>query len=104
MVAVTLILVRRSAMLLAPGQPGHVHDAYLVALGVEAGLVGFIVSGTFLTMGFLWPFYILLALAVAVGEFARRQTARPSQGVSQNAIRRETDGPQRDPTQPAASA
>lgn len=30
-----------------------------------AGLAGFVVSGTFLTMGFIWPFYILHALIVA---------------------------------------
>jgi probable O-glycosylation ligase (exosortase A-associated) len=100
MVAVTLIMVRRTASLLGPSQPGHVHEAHLVALGVEAGLIGFIVSGTFLTMGFLWPFYILLALAVAVGEFARRQTATPSQRVSQNAIRHAdgAQGPDRGPS------
>jgi len=84
MVAITMILVRRSVGLLAPGRPGHVHEAYLVAQGVQAGLVGFVVSGTFLTMGFLWPFYILLALAVAVGEFARLQDLS-SQADSQSA-------------------
>ena len=39
-----------------------------VTVGMEAstaGLVGFVISGTFLTQGFTWPFYLQLALAVA---------------------------------------
>lgn len=43
----------------------------VVAWGSLAGLVGFAVSGTFLTMGFTWPLYIQLALALAVTRFAR---------------------------------
>lgn len=35
---------------------------------VQAGLAGFCVSATFLTMGFTWPIYILLALAIALSE------------------------------------
>ncbi|OPX55646.1 hypothetical protein BTE48_08225 [Oceanospirillum multiglobuliferum] len=31
-----------------------------------AGVIGFIVSGTFLTQGFTWPIYILFALSMAV--------------------------------------
>jgi len=46
-------------------------DILIVARAVEAGLVGFIVSGTFLTMGFTWPLYILLSLASAVSHYAR---------------------------------
>ncbi|MFA0269267.1 O-antigen ligase family protein [Vibrio cyclitrophicus] len=37
-----------------------------VAYAVYAGLVGTIVSGTFLTQGFNWPIYILAALTVCV--------------------------------------
>jgi putative inorganic carbon (HCO3(-)) transporter len=36
------------------------------AQSVLAGLAGFIASGTFLTQGFTWPLYILLALSIAV--------------------------------------
>ncbi|MEQ9182544.1 MAG: O-antigen ligase family protein [Thalassobaculaceae bacterium] len=38
---------------------GAVREALL------AGLAGFVISGTFLTMGFIWPVYILHALIVA---------------------------------------
>ncbi|MDG9672233.1 O-antigen ligase family protein [Hahella sp. CR1] len=37
-----------------------------------SGLTGFCVSGTFLTQGFIWPLYILLALTVAAGRAAER--------------------------------
>lgn len=50
-----------------------------VAYGVVAGLVGFCVSGTFLTMGFTWPVYILLSLCVAISHFAERQSHHASQ-------------------------
>ena len=40
-------------------------DAYVMAQATVAGLAGFCVSGTFLTMGFTWPVYILMGLAVS---------------------------------------
>jgi probable O-glycosylation ligase (exosortase A-associated) len=39
-----------------------------------AGLSAFIVSGTFLTQGFTWPIYILLALTIAIGRYERETT------------------------------
>ncbi|GGK21124.1 O-antigen ligase family protein [Aliivibrio fischeri] len=44
---------------------------YTSAQAVFAGLMGTIVSGTFLTQGFNWPIYILAALVVAVGKTAQ---------------------------------
>lgn len=41
---------------------------YASAQSVLAGLAGFCVSGTFLTMGFTWPVYILLALAIGLNQ------------------------------------
>ena len=37
----------------------------VTVMAIPAGVVGFIVSGTFLTQGFTWPIYLQLALAVA---------------------------------------
>lgn len=54
---------------------------YACAQSVQAGLAGFCVSGTFLTMGFTWPIYILLTLAIALSQFSNRN----SHSVSQNA-------------------
>jgi len=52
------------------------------ARGLFAGLVGFLVSGTFLTQGFTWPLYIILALAIPLDRMARdhagpSSTSRP---------------------------
>lgn len=48
-----------------------VADPALVAASqaVFAGLIGTVVSGTFLTQGFTWPIYILSALVVAVSRW-----------------------------------
>jgi O-antigen ligase len=45
---------------------------YCSAKSVLAGLVGFIASGTFLTQGFTWPIYILLALSIAVQQQSKK--------------------------------
>jgi probable O-glycosylation ligase (exosortase A-associated) len=42
---------------------------HATAQAVLAGLVGTVVSGTFLTQGFTWPIYILAALVVAVAHW-----------------------------------
>jgi putative inorganic carbon (HCO3(-)) transporter len=43
-----------------------------LALALIAGLAGFGVSGTFLTQGYTWPFYIKLALVVGISTYAKR--------------------------------
>jgi len=40
-----------------------------IAEGNLSGIIGFCVAGTFLTQGFTWPLYILLAFTVAVAHF-----------------------------------
>jgi putative inorganic carbon (hco3(-)) transporter len=40
------------------------------SLALLAGFAGFCVSATFLTQGFTWPIYILLALTIALGKYA----------------------------------
>lgn len=48
----------------------RVHPAiHATALAVFSGLIGTIVSGTFLTQGFTWPIYILAALIIAVSHW-----------------------------------
>lgn len=59
----SLASVRQSSLqVLGRGFDPEVHG---MAQAVLAGIAGFIVSGTFLTQGFTWPVYILLALSVA---------------------------------------
>jgi putative inorganic carbon (hco3(-)) transporter len=42
-----------------------------MSLALIAGLISFCVAGTFLTQGFTWPIYILLALTAAMAKYAR---------------------------------
>lgn len=41
--------------------------------GIIAGFASFCVSGTFLTQGFTWPFYILMALSVSMIKYVDEQ-------------------------------
>lgn len=70
-------LALRSTRALSPEVMGEAYDpaSYGMAQSVLAGIAGFVVSGTFLTQGFTWPVYVLLALSVAVGLYADKQTA-----------------------------
>lgn len=70
-VAMILLIARislRCTQRFAPDQLQRTYEPalYASAQAVQAGLAGFCVSGTFLTMGFTWPIYILLALAIAL--------------------------------------
>lgn len=49
------------------------------ALGLISGVAGFLASATFLTQGFTWPIYVLVALAAALSRYAKRN------GETQNA-------------------
>ncbi|MFA0085842.1 O-antigen ligase family protein [Vibrio sp. E150_011] len=50
-----------------------------MAIAVYSGLIGTIISGTFLTQGFNWPIYILAALTIAVSQIASQFENRPQQ-------------------------
>lgn len=39
-----------------------------------AGIIGFIVSGTFLTQGFIWPIYLQVALVIALNRYLNTKT------------------------------
>jgi hypothetical protein len=38
-----------------------------------SGMVGFCTSGTFLTQGFTWPLYILMALTIALTHYLQQE-------------------------------
>jgi hypothetical protein len=42
-----------------------------MSLALFTGLISFCVAGTFLTQGFTWPIYILLALTTAMAKYAQ---------------------------------
>ncbi|MEZ5843440.1 MAG: O-antigen ligase family protein [Hyphomicrobiaceae bacterium] len=52
-----------------------------MALALFSGLCGFAVAGTFLTQGFTWPIYILLALTAATGRYVREEIAASGVGA-----------------------
>jgi O-antigen ligase len=76
MVVATTRSALRSADLSSPARAGAAYDpaTHAMAQALVGGIAGFVVSGTFLTQGFTWPVYILLALSVAVAR--RIETAR----------------------------
>ena len=53
---------------------------HATAQAVLAGLIGTVVSGTFLTQGFTWPIYILAALVVALAHWVDTETAKSRMG------------------------
>lgn len=65
----------------SPAEAGENYSPTLFACSqaLEAGLAGFCISGTFLTMGFTWPIYILLAMAIAISQYQLIPTTSKSQ-------------------------
>ncbi|KHA62585.1 membrane protein [Vibrio variabilis] len=54
------------------------------SMAVYAGIVGTIVSGTFLTQGFTWPIYILAALCIAISRITQNSTQNEKTAQSDN--------------------
>lgn len=79
----SLIITARKTLTTLSESPAQC-GSYLTASAnaVYAGLIGTIISGTFLTQGFNWPIYILAALTIAV--------ANITQNASQNATQKES--------------
>ncbi|BBN81665.1 membrane protein [Pseudoalteromonas sp. A25] len=46
------------------------------SLALKAGMIGFMVSGTFLTQAFTWPLYIILSLTIALEKLSSDKTRR----------------------------
>lgn len=44
-----------------------------IAIAMPAGIISFMISGSFLTQAFTWPIYILLSLTTAVAQYASRR-------------------------------
>ncbi len=68
----SLIITARKTLATLASSPEQ-YGAYLLASAnaVYAGLIGTIISGTFLTQGFNWPIYILAALTIAVANITQ---------------------------------
>jgi len=61
-IAAWKILKNTNLAKLSPGMRVAVNAA-------PAGIVGFVVSGTFLTQGFIWPIYLQIALVIALQRY-----------------------------------
>ncbi len=66
--------VQRSLSLLENFKDSSVQQLRIAGNALYSGLVGFCVSGTFLTQGFIWPFYILLGLSIALHKTIQHHT------------------------------
>ena len=51
------------------GTPDYDPHLTAITMGTYAGLVGFCVSGTFLSQGFLWPVYIITSISIAIANY-----------------------------------
>lgn len=70
MIVVTILTARKAAAGLR--ENGASPPVRIVANAILSGLAAFCGSGTFLTQGFTWPVYILLALTAAVSHFSEQ--------------------------------
>ena len=48
---------------------GHTPGIRVAINAAPAGIIGFIVSGTFLTQGFIWAIYLQVALVIALNRY-----------------------------------
>jgi len=60
-----------------------------------AGIAGFCVAGTFLTQGFTWPIYILLALTAATSRYASGLTGGQAEDKAESRAPWPADAPAR---------
>lgn len=55
------------------GSPKYDPHLTAITMGTYAGLVGFCVSGSFLSQGFLWPIYIITSIAIAIANYMDKE-------------------------------
>ncbi|ELP5729473.1 O-antigen ligase family protein [Vibrio vulnificus] len=70
-VALIVCLIKTSLRSIAAIRSDMPAAIDIAANAVFAGLLGTIVSGTFLTQGFTWPIYILTALTIAISQIIK---------------------------------
>ncbi len=74
-VIVGLLKTSRQTMKSLDSNPALFSPLFVAtSMAVYAGIVGTIVSGTFLTQGFTWPIYILAALCIAISRITQNST------------------------------
>jgi len=68
----TLLMSLR--MLKTVNEPYHTPGIRVALNAAPAGIIGFIVSGTFLTQGFIWPIYLQVALVIALNRYLQSKS------------------------------
>ncbi|ARU55221.1 O-antigen polymerase [Oleiphilus messinensis] len=67
--------------------PGLPPSVCVMGNALQSGLAGFCISGTFLTQGFIWPLYILMALTIGLNYYldshCRTKTETPENNTTQ---------------------
>ena len=84
MIVTTFRSIFRSVGACGPQSAGELYsaDAYGMSQAVLAGMIGFCVSGSFLTQGFTWPVYILVSLGAALQLYVARRDGLPASPAS----------------------
>ena len=81
----SLVKTSQQTLGLLDSDPSN-YSPYLhgTATAVYAGIIGTIVSGTFLTQGFTWPIYILAALCIALNRIV--QNSSQNEKISETSL------------------
>lgn len=77
------------------GTPEYDPHMTAIAVGTYAGLVGFCVSGSFLSQGFLWPVYIITSISIAIANYMDRYYPEKKEETEQSKpsiVKKSTDG------------
>ena len=86
------ISIRKSLGKLDQMKGTEAYDPHMtaIALGTYVGLVGFCVSGSFLTQGFLWPVYIITSITIAIANYM--DNCKPPEAATTLATRYQSAG------------
>jgi probable O-glycosylation ligase (exosortase A-associated) len=76
---ITSTLLMSLKMLKNLNKDNHSPGIRVALNAAPAGIIGFIVSGTFLTQGFIWPIYLQVALVIALQRYLQSSDKLTSQ-------------------------
>ena len=86
MIYTIFLSIRNSLMRMDRNRGSPEYDPHMsaIAVGTYAGLVGFCVSGTFLSQGFLWPVYIITSISIAIANYMDRYYPEDNEETEQS--------------------
>ena len=97
MIYAIFMSIRNSLMRMDRNRDSPEYDPHMsaIAVGTYAGLVGFCVSGTFLSQGFLWPVYIITSISIAIANYMDQHYPEEAEETEQSKpsiVKKSTDG------------